>query len=173
MLARVRSLYSVAYNDRMTTAESTTYGGRPRQMGQIEVEILVSNALDRERQLAGEIDRADIRSERIRNVLVDTGAILLCLPADVIARLGVPVDREVQVETATGISTTRLFRLVRLEVAGRHGIFECLETPAGTMPLLGAVPMEVLGIEPELSTRSIRLLPEGPGRSYMRVYGLR
>lgn len=138
-------------------------------MGQIEVEIIVSNALDRERQLAGEIALNDIRSERIREVLVATGATMLCLPADVIARLGVPVERQVHVETATGFATARLFRQVRLEVAGRHGIFECLESPLGALPLLGAVPMEMLGIEPELRTRSIRRLPEGPERSYLRL----
>ena len=140
-------------------------------MGQIEVEILVSNAIDIERQIAGEIELAKVRSERMHDVLVDTGSVLLCLPADVIARLGVPLDREVHVETASGAARMRLFRQVRLEIAGPHGIFECLETPAGTKPLIGAVPMEVLGIEPEVSTQSIRLLPEGPGRSFMRVYG--
>ncbi|MEP7215073.1 MAG: aspartyl protease family protein [Anaerolineaceae bacterium] len=119
----------------------------------------------------GEIGLAEVRSERVQNVLVDTGSVLLCLPADVIARLGVPVDREVHVETALGAATMRLFRLVRLEIAGRHGLFDCLETPVGTLPLLGAVPMEVLGIEPDLGRRSIRLLPEEPGKSCMNVYG--
>ena len=37
------------------------------------------------------------------------------------------------------------------------------------MPLLGAVPMEMLGMEPDLRTRNIRLLPEGPERSYLRI----
>lgn len=37
------------------------------------------------------------------------------------------------------------------------------------MPLLGAVPMEMLGIEPDLRTRSIRLLPGGPERNYLRI----
>ena len=52
-------------------------------MGQIEVEIIVSNALDRERQRRGEIGLAEVRSQRIQDVLVDTRAVLLCLPADV------------------------------------------------------------------------------------------
>ena len=142
-------------------------------MGQIEVEIIVSNALNHEKQLAGEIAQQDIRTARMQEVLVDTGALMLCLPADVIARLGIPLEREVYVETATGIASTRLFRQVRLQVADRQGNFECLETPIGTRPLLGAIPMEMLGIEPELSTQTIRFLPEGPGRSFMRVYGAR
>ena len=159
-------------NERMTTAETIRFGGRPRQMGQIEVEIIVSNALDRERQRRGEIGLAEVRSQRIQDVLVDTGAVLLCLPADVIARLGLPLEREVHVETAAGPLRAGLFSQLHLEISGRSGLFECLQTPAGTSALLGAVPMEVLGIEPEVSTRSIRLLPEGPGRSYMRAYGI-
>ena len=106
-------------------------------MGQLQVEGLVSNAIDIERQVAGEIELAKVRSERMQDVLIDTGSVLLRLPADVIARLGVPVDREVNVETAAGPSTMRLFRQVRLEVVGRHGIFEFLETPVGAIPLLG------------------------------------
>ncbi len=139
-------------------------------MGQIHVEILVTNGFDRAKHMAGEMNAA-VRSERVQDVLVDTGAVLLCLPADLIARLGLPVEREVHVDTANGSAVLRLFSQVSLEVSGRHGLFECLETPAGTRPLLGAVPMEVLGIEPDVGTQSIRLLPEEPGRSYMNVYG--
>ncbi len=155
----------------MTTAETTRIGGRPRQVGQIHIEVLVANGLDRAKRISGEMDPFEVRSEGVGDVLIDTGAVMLCLPADLIARLGLPVEREVNVDTANGPAVMRLFSQVSLDVAGRHGLFECLETPTGTRPLLGAVPMEVLGIEPDVGMQSIRLLPEEPGRSYMNVYG--
>ena len=50
-----------------------------------------------------------------------------------------------------------------LEVEGRSGEFRCMETPDGTPVLLGAVPMETLGVEPDLRNQRLRLLPEdGP-----------
>jgi len=42
-----------------------------------------------------------------------------------------------------------------------------LELPAGTTPLLGVIPMEALGVEPDLQNQRLRLLPEGPTDTYV------
>lgn len=139
-------------------------------MGQIQLSIIVRNGLDAARAKLGEIPVASVRQVEVHDVLVDTGALVLCLPENVIAALGLPFERVVHTETATGPGTARLFSLAQIEVEGRRGIFECLETPEGTLQLLGAVPMEVLGIEPDLKNRTIRLLPEEPGNSYFLLY---
>jgi hypothetical protein len=54
--------------------------------------------------------------------------------------LGLDLRKEVDLGTATG-SARRGFSL------GREGTFECLELPDGQDSLLGAIPLEALGIE--------------------------
>ncbi len=138
-------------------------------MGQVHVEITVTNLRDENLASGGYLEPEAIRSETIRDVLVDTGAMGLCLPADLVARLGLRFAREVQVETAAGRSTMRIMRDVSLEVLGRLAPFECLETPTGTLPLLGAVPMQALGLQPDLRKEELVLLPDfGPG-TYLRA----
>ncbi len=36
--------------------------------------------------------------------------------------------------------------------------------------LLGVVPMETLGLEPDLRNQRLRLLPEEPGDTYYTIY---
>jgi predicted aspartyl protease len=93
------------------------------------------------------------------SVLVDTVANSLCLPSSVIATLGLDLIRDVQVETAAGISTARLYGDVSLSVEGRSAPFECLELP-GDMALLGVLPLETLGAELDLQNNRLVLLPE-------------
>ncbi len=139
-------------------------------MGQIHIEITVTNRIDEALAKKGQLSPQAVRTETIGNVLVDTGALLLCLPADVVARLGLEVDREVQVETAAGPSMMRIMRDVALEVMGRSDTFSCIETPTGTPALLGAVPMEVLGLQPDLHQQRLIQLPDnGPG-TYILAY---
>lgn len=151
----------------MTTAQVST-GGKERQVGQVHIEITVRNLSDEILARNGHLAAEAVRTETINHVLVDTGALSLCLPAEIVARLGLKLVREVQVETAAGVSTMRVTEPVSLEVMGRSSPFECLELSAGTMPLLGAVPMEVLGLRPDLRNQTLIQLPEfGPGTYHM------
>lgn len=105
----------------------------------------------------------------IPDVLMDTGASLLCLPADVVAELGLNFDRDVAVSTPTGTSTLRLFRDARVEYEDRAAVVSAVELPVGAAPLLGAIPMEELGIEPDLQNRRMRKFPIDLRNSFMRV----
>ena len=95
--------------------------------------------------------------------MVDTGATTLALPASMIAELGLTSDRETPVRTATGTVQARIFRDASLTVEGRSGSFECMELADGAQPLLGVLPLEALGIEPDIINHRLRLLPEEPG----------
>jgi hypothetical protein len=92
----------------MTTHPVYVGGAPERLVGQVHASITVTN--DRDRILAEEglRDPRDVRSITLNDALVDTGATLLCLPADLIAELGLRLIREVPNETATGRTTTRL-----------------------------------------------------------------
>jgi clan AA aspartic protease len=141
----------------------------PTPMGKIVTTLTVTNRLDQAHLAAGEITPDQVRSVSLDNVLVDSGATTLCLPADVIAQLGLAVRREVPIATATGPGTARLFQDAAITLMGREGTFDCLELPAGTTPLLGVVPLEALGIEADFRNGRLRLLPEEPGNTYFTI----
>ncbi len=46
---------------------------------------------------------------------------------------------------------------------GRTSTFDCLELPDDAQPLLGVLPLENLGMEPDIVNHCLRLLPEEPG----------
>lgn len=138
-------------------------------MGRVDARLTVANGIDQARAIAGEIAAGTVRSVTLEDVLVDTGATLLCLPADVIATLGLTVMDEVPIETATGAGLARLFGPAHLTVEGRHTTADVLELPVGRSPLLGVIPMEALGIEPDLQNRRLRLLPREPNNTYITV----
>ncbi|MGH9852718.1 MAG: aspartyl protease, partial [Blastocatellia bacterium] len=52
---------------------------------------------------------------------------------------------------------------------GREGTFECLELPGGKRPLLGVIPLEAMGIEPDLRSQSLRLLPLTEQDTYLTI----
>jgi hypothetical protein len=55
-----------------------------KQMGQVIVTLTVTNRIDQVLAQRGFISQEEIRSFNLDNVLVDTGATLLCLPAKVL-----------------------------------------------------------------------------------------
>jgi len=151
----------------MSTASVST---RERAVGKVVTPLTVTNRLDQGRAAAGDIPQDQVRSVTLDAVIVDTGATTLALPADVIARLGLAVRREVPVLTAAGAGTARLYQDAAITLLGREGTFDCLEVPTGTDPLLGVIPLEALGLEPDLRNQGLRLLPEEPGNTYYTIY---
>jgi clan AA aspartic protease len=138
-------------------------------MGKVTTTLAIVNLIDQADAERGMIPIEQIRSVTLENVLVDTGATTLCLPKDVIARLGLRILKQVVVETATGISEARIFQDAKISLCGREGTFECLELPEGKTPLLGVIPMEALGIEIDLKNQRLKVLPEGPTETYWTV----
>jgi len=138
-------------------------------MGKVTTTLAIQNLIDQADAERGMIPIEQIRSVILENVLVDTGATTLCLPKDVIARLGLRILKQVVVETATGISEARIFRDASISLLGREGTFECLELPEGKTPLLGVIPMEALGIEVDLKHQSLKVLPDGPTETYLTI----
>jgi predicted aspartyl protease len=136
-------------------------------VGQIFTSITVTNAYDADNAASGVLLPGEVRSVDLDDVLVDTGATHLCLPIDVIERLGLRPARTVRLETANGEVEARIFRTVQVALLGRFFEGPCVELPAGSRPLLGGIPMEGMGIEPELSTRTLRLLPDSGPRGYL------
>ena len=151
------------------TIEMAAAGGKPRQMGRVQANIYVANSYDLERVRRGEIAAEEVRRVPLVDVLVDTGATMLCLPRETIAALGLRLMEEVVVETAAGTHAARIFGNLILTVEGRSRTVDCLELPGGTRPLLGVFPLEILGIEVDLRNERLTLLPDNNKDTYLTI----
>lgn len=140
-----------------------------KQMGQVIVTLTVTNRIDQVLAERGFIPVKEVRSCTLTNVLVDTGATLLCLPAAIITQLGLVQGGEASVETTAGVQQGRIFRDVDLSICDRQGTFDCLELTEVPYALLGVTPMEVLGLEPDLKNRQLRVLPMNSEQTYLSI----
>lgn len=140
-----------------------------RVMGKVHTTLTVINRADQIRLRDGASAADAVRSIELREVLVDTGATTLCLPPNLIARLGLDLLKEVEATTATGVRSVRIFQDAKIRLCGREGTFECLELPGGLDPLLGVIPLEMLGLEPDLKHQTLRVLPEESVDRYLTI----
>lgn len=138
-------------------------------MGKVITTLTVTNRLDQGKAEDGLIPLEQVRSVTLENVLVDTGATTLCLPPDVIAQLGLKLLKEVRVDTALGASSARIFQDAKISILGREGTFECLEVTSSKYPLLGVIPMEMLGIEVDLKNQRLIVLPDTTDDTYLTI----
>lgn len=152
-----------AYNQAMSIESPTWERGAERQMGHAYTKVTIRNRGDEVLFERGQLVEDQIRSVTLNRALVDTGATMLCLPASTIAALGLAFLKELPVRTAVGTRTRRVLQDAKLTVEGRTSTFDCLELPADAQPLLGVLPLENLGIEPDSVNHCLMLLPEEPG----------
>ena len=138
-------------------------------MGKVLTTVTITNRADQIRAEESIILEEEIRTITLNNMLVDTGATMLCLPSELVTQLGLKFLREVDVSTASGLKKARIFRDAVLSLYDREGTFECLELPGGTEPLLGVIPLEALGLELDLQKQQVRVLPMGPSKTYLTI----
>jgi clan AA aspartic protease len=106
-------------------------------MGTFEVEIKVRNWQNR---FLPEEERGE---EVTCRALVDTGAVQLSLPVELIERLKLMELGRVRVYTADGAEHVyRVMGIAEVEVQGRTCQVRVIELPRGARPLLGAIPLE-------------------------------
>jgi predicted aspartyl protease len=141
-----------------------------KQMGQVLTTVAITNRIDLVMAERGFISAEEVRSVMLDKVVVDTGATLLSLPAPIITQLGLRQVGERDVETSAGIRKGRIFADAQIIVEGREGRFDCLELPEGVSAvLLGVIPMEELGLEPDLKNQRLRVLPMNEEQTYLMV----
>ena len=141
-------------------------------MGNIIVTLTLTNWADSILARRGFIPTGEVRSCTVNNALVDTGATRLCLPTDIIEQLGLTQVGIIDAQTAVGPHTVKVYEGLKLNVEGREGRYDCVEIPAGQTPLLGLIPLEDLGLDPDLQNQKLRHLPTTGKESYMTILTL-
>ena len=81
-----------------------------QKIGLVTATITVTNLVDEILQERGFIAAEQVRSVTLENVIVDTGAKRLCLPASIITQLGLTLDEEIEVKTAAGVQKALCLR---------------------------------------------------------------
>jgi clan AA aspartic protease len=90
--------------------------------------------------------------------LVDSGAIELALPAELVEKLKLEEVGTMRAETADGgFHNLRVMGIAEVEVQGRTARVQLIELPRGARPLLGAVPLEEM--DWHVSPRDGKLVP--------------
>ena len=85
-------------------------------MGKVTTPLTIINRADQILYNRGLISQDQMRSIQLREVLVDTGATTLCLPAEMVEQLGLELLKEVEATTATGIRSVRIFQDAKISL---------------------------------------------------------
>jgi clan AA aspartic protease len=136
-------------------------------MGRVVTHIKLTNQADLFNANAGVLADEHVRSTEIE-ALVDTGATMLVLPADVVARLGLPYEGKRKIRYADGrVDDVPWVGAVRIEILGRAMTCDALVVPEGTTPLIGQIPLEGLDLVVDPKSREVAVNPLSPDAPLM------
>jgi predicted aspartyl protease len=132
-------------------------------MGKILQTVTLANAGDLSKWRDGTLPEEQVRQTEVQ-VLVDTGAAMLCLPPEYISKLGIRETGRRRTMTANGQVDRNVYEPVRIAVLDRSAILEVMELPAGTPPLLGYLPLEALDLYPNPQRQILEGNPQYDGK---------
>ncbi|MBI2925927.1 MAG: retropepsin-like domain-containing protein [Verrucomicrobia bacterium] len=137
-------------------------------MGKVVVKIKLTNQFD----LFAKTRLGIKRKPRLIEVeaLVETGATRLYLKPSVIKALGLQQVGKVESQTTNGTRTRGVYDPVRLELMGRHGIFEVVDIDEQVPNLLGQIPLEYLDYVLDLKNRKLIPNPAHGDRQMSEEY---
>jgi len=124
--------------------------------------IKLTNSQDEKDVRRGQMTAEEVRSVEIE-ALVDTGATMLMLPADVVTALGLLPDGYRKVRYADGrVTEIPWVSGIRINILGRDTVTNALVADVGTTPLLGQIPLEELDLLVDPKSRELRVNPTSP-----------
>ena len=135
-------------------------------MGRILQIVTLANAGDLSKWRDGILREDQVRQTEVQ-VLVGTGAAMLCLPPEFISKLGLRETGRRRAITANGQMDRGIYEPVRITVLDRNAILEVMELPAGIPPLLGYLPLEALDLYPNPQRQILEGNPQYDGKMVM------
>ena len=138
-------------------------------MGEIVASVDLENTADRNIVDAGLRDESTIRRTTVDGV-VDTGAVMLVLPENVVGRLGLETQRHVVVTYADERKETRpVAGPVTVRIGNRFMISECVVGPPLSEPLIGQIVLEALDLVADCTNRTVAPRPESPDSPLLKL----
>ncbi|HKS26020.1 MAG TPA: retroviral-like aspartic protease family protein [Thermoanaerobaculia bacterium] len=131
-------------------------------MGAVRASVLLENGGDVELVERGMLPSSSIRRVEA-DMLVDTGAVVVLLPQDMVEALGLRLGRKVVVVMANDQKTEMTFANgLSLTFGDRTMTTDCLVGPPRCEPLLGQVVLEQLDLIVHPTRQQLIVNPESP-----------
>lgn len=138
-------------------------------MGELVASVDLENTADRNIVSAGLRDESTIRRTTVDGV-VDTGAVMLVLPENVVGCLGLEIQRQVVVTYADERKETRpVAGPVTVRIGNRFMISECVVGPPLSEPLIGQIVLEALDLVADCTNRTVAPRPESPDSPLLKL----
>ena len=138
-------------------------------MGEIVASVELENTADRSIASQGLRDVSTIRRTTVEGV-VDTGAVMLVLPENVVSRLGLETQREVVVAYADERKETRpVAGPVTIHIGNRFMNTDCIVGPPLSEPLIGQIVLEALDLVADCTNRTVAPRPESPDSPLLKL----
>ncbi len=138
-------------------------------MGEIVATMELENTVDREVVSRGLRDESTVRRTTVDGV-VDTGAVMLVLPEDVVDRLGLRTQREVVVAYANEyLETRQVAGPVTVQIGNRFTNADCIIGPPSSEPLIGQIVLEALDLMADCGSRTLAPRPESPDSPLLKL----
>jgi len=152
---------------RMIPASTRVAQQAEGDLGEVKVEVTLTNAFEDSRARRGQIARESVRSDRV-TALVDTGAVHCVLPPFVADRLGLERPFRQVVESADGRrEEVDVTEPVLIEIEGRKVYEECLVL--GDEVLIGQTALEKADLHVDRRERRLLPNPEHPYQPTVKV----
>lgn len=138
-------------------------------MGEIVENVDLVNTRDQDNADNGLISSVAVRRARIQAV-VDTGAVSMAIPEDVVSDLGLPIIEYASTQMADGSTVTlAIAGSLGLQIQGRAMDTDCLVVPPDAEALVGVVAMERMDLIPDPWTQTLSPRPESPNLPLLRA----
>ncbi len=125
----------------------------------------------------GDILKADeglIKEDKIRTIEVsavaDTGATFLCLPREVIEKLGLICRKPVTIVTANGKAKRRIFAVAQIEIKDRVITMDVMENDEETPALIGYLVLEAMDFVVDPKSQAVIPNPAHDGKWIADMY---
>lgn len=138
-------------------------------MGEIVTRIELENATDRGNARLGLREESAVRRTAVDGV-VDTGAVMLMLPQNVVERLGLPNHGKAVVSYADERKEERdIAGPLSIRVGNRAMNTDCVVGPPLSEPLIGQIVLEGLDLIADCANRTIGPRPESPDYPLLKM----
>ena len=138
-------------------------------MGEIVASVDLENTTDRDIASEGFRDESTVRRTTVEGV-VDTGAVMLVLPENVVKRLGLRTRREVVVTYADERREMRpVAGPVTIQIGNRFMNTDAIVGPPLSEPLIGQIVLEGLDLVADCTNRTVGPRPESPDSPLLKL----
>jgi clan AA aspartic protease len=138
-------------------------------MGLVYADIELINGYDLENARRNIIGEEEVKRMNV-SMLVDTGALMLCINESIQEQLQFPVDEKRKAETADGrIIECDVVKGVELRFRNRKTTCRAMVLPGSSEPLLGAIPLEDMDVLINPQRQELIVNPEHPYFAQMKL----